>query len=329
MAESHCPVCFSQLQDYREEFETDRRTVVCPRCGEFSYSEEAEDELRDEREGRGEAERLGPPGSRARANASSWMRMHEGALIRTSDIPTLIGIPTPAVSERATRLLMAAEDATETIGEEVNVNTPELHARAWALNSEEIRGLTSLLEEQGLVARGQETLGEWGYLPLRITARGWRRLDEIHEVETPSEQGFVAMWFDDSMMSTYTGAIAPAIEAAGYRPHRFDLREFEGRIDDEIVAQIRRSRFLVAEFAGHRGGVYYEAGFAHGLGLPVFFTCRTDAIDGLHFDVRQYNTIVWETHEELARKLRFRIERVIGRGPLADQESSGDEEPSA
>ena len=45
------------------------------------------------------------------------------------------------------------------------------------------------------------------------------------------------------------------------------------KIDDEIIGEIRRSRFLVADFThgdkGARGSVYYEAGFAYGLGLPV------------------------------------------------------------
>ena len=36
----------------------------------------------------------------------------------------------------------------------------------------------------------------------------------------------------------------------------------------------------------------------------------------LHFDIRQYNCIDWETPDELARRLKVRIEAVIGDGPL-------------
>ena len=35
---------------------------------------------------------------------------------------------------------------------------------------------------------------------------------------------------------------------------------------DRIIAQIRASKFVVADFTRNRGGVYYEAGFALGLG---------------------------------------------------------------
>ena len=65
------------------------------------------------------------------------------------------------------------------------------------------------------------------------------------------------------------------IEDAGYEAVRIDEKEHTNKIDDEIIAEIRRSRFVVADFTqgkdGARGGVYYEAGFAHGLGIEVIF----------------------------------------------------------
>ena len=64
---------------------------------------------------------------------------------------------------------------------------------------------------------------------------------------------------------------------------------------------------------GARGGVYYEAGFAYGLGLDVIYSCRKDMVDQLHFDTRQYYHIVWETPEELRDSLAQRIEALIGR----------------
>jgi hypothetical protein len=62
--------------------------------------------------------------------------------------------------------------------------------------------------------------------------------------------------------------------------------------------------------------VYYEAGFAAGLGLPVILTYRKDEMDKLHFDIRQYNCVDWHTPDEVARRLPVRIEAVIGDGAL-------------
>ncbi|MHB1951567.1 MAG: hypothetical protein ACYCQK_08840 [Acidiferrobacteraceae bacterium] len=105
---------------------------------------------------------------------------------------------------------------------------------------------------------------------------------------------------------------------------RIDQHPHNNRIDDEIIAKIRQSRFLVADFThgenGDRGGVYFEARFALGLGLQVIHTCRQDMIDGnkIHFDSRQYNFVVWKD-DALANfrtALQNRIEATIGRGRI-------------
>ena len=101
---------------------------------------------------------------------------------------------------------------------------------------------------------------------------------------------------------------------------RIDRKPDVDKIDDEIIAEIRRSRFLVADFThgdkGARGGVYYEAGFAYGLGKPVIYTCRADMVDYLHFDTRQYAHILWETPEELREGLKNKIVARIGEGTV-------------
>ena len=121
------------------------------------------------------------------------------------------------------------------------------------------------------------------------------------------------------MDDAWGNGFEPAIRNVGYEPIRIDKREHIEKIDDEIIAEIRRSRFVVADFThgdkGARGGVYYEAGFAHGLGIPVIFTCQEDSFNAVHFDVRQYNHIVWPGLEELKKNLSIRIAAVIGDGP--------------
>ena len=129
------------------------------------------------------------------------------------------------------------------------------------------------------------------------------------------------MWFDDSMEEVYDGGIKPAIEAAGYVPVRIKDTEFLGDVTDEIVAHIRQSRFVVADFTtskecGARGGVYYEAGFVQGLGIDVIHTVRQDCMADVHFDTSHINHLTWETPEDLRANLQLRIERALGRGPV-------------
>ena len=118
------------------------------------------------------------------------------------------------------------------------------------------------------------------------------------------------------MRDVWEHGFDPAIREAGYEPVRIDQKEHVNKIDDEIISEIRRSRFVVADFthghSGARGGVYYEAGFAHGLNIPVIFSCREDVLQRVHFDTRQYNHLVWKTAQELRSKLVNRIAAVIG-----------------
>ncbi len=83
-------------------------------------------------------------------------------------------------------------------------------------------------------------------------------------------------------------------------------------IDDKIIANIRSSKFLIADFSGQRNSVYYEAGFAQGLGIPVIWCVREKDAKNLSFDTRQYNCIIWEDEEHLEDKLTDRIRALFG-----------------
>ena len=58
----------------------------------------------------------------------------------------------------------------------------------------------------------------------------------------------VAMWFDPSLNDAWEKGTKLGIEDAGYEAIRIDNQEHVNKIDDEIVAEIRRSRFVVADF---------------------------------------------------------------------------------
>ena len=152
-----------------------------------------------------------------------------------------------------------------------------------------------------------------------LTVEGHSRLVKLEKTRAASSEAFIAMWFDDSMNDALEKGFKPAISDAGYKPVRIDQREHPNKIDDEIIAGIRKARFVVADFThgdkGERGGVYYEAGFAHGLDIPVYFTCREGSLEKIHFDTRQYNHIEWAKPEDLREALKNRITAHIGYGP--------------
>jgi hypothetical protein len=171
---------------------------------------------------------------------------------------------------------------------------------------EDKAGMLGDLQEIGYikiigVAAGGQSLPN----AIRIAPRGWQQIEKWRgrDLLAQSKQAFIAMWFSSEMNPVYKEGIEPAVKGAGYEPRRIDFVEHNNDICDEIVAEIRKSRFVVADFtaglckkcpdcgesetcrakARQRGGVYFEAGFALGLGIPVIWTVRKDQMEQVHF----------------------------------------------
>lgn len=295
-----CTVCNSPME-YTALAQGAKYGVRCPRCGDYTITNMALAMTRQ-----------ASLTSRQRANCSGWLRQNQPFDITSTNWEALTRTRTPSFHERADMLLVGLARKTEFAGQDLPLADDWISC-SWCLNSLELDEVLAFLREtQRLVQIDMSP-------SFKIAPAGWAHLEAMRTKGADSQQGFVAMWFDDAMKPVYDNAIARAIEDAGFKAHRVDQREHNDRIDDEIIAQIRSSRFVVADFTGHRGGVYYEAGFAKGLGLEVFWTCRKDDIDKLHFDIRQYNCIDWtpDKLEDFRKRLANRIESVLGRGRTA------------
>jgi hypothetical protein len=228
-----------------------------------------------------------------------------------------------SVTARLTTALLFLGNNIKNLGDyivlddESDRDTLRCLAETESKNIREVGELFQMLHNTGFAEWGIEPAG--GFY-VRPTALGWQELDKLERTRTDSSQAFVAMWFHDSTNDAYFKGIAPALGATGYKPIRIDKKEHNNKIDDEIIAEIRRSRFLIADFICEsknvRGGVYYEAGFAQGLGIPVIWTCKDTALDDLHIDTRQYAHIVWRDPSDLYLQLKNRIGATIGDGPL-------------
>ena len=145
------------------------------------------------------------------------------------------------------------------------------------------------------------------------------------------------MWFIDEMKEIHEKYIRPAAEEAGdYKAEPINEKDYNGDVNDAIIGEIRSSKFIIADFTGNRGGVYYEAGFAYGLNIPVIYTCREDwfnqfvkqsikikdskgnekdeeldILSQIHFDVNHRNFIVWKNGKDLYEQLLKKIKATI------------------
>jgi hypothetical protein len=191
----------------------------------------------------------------------------------------------------------------------IDFTEQRFEASAYFDNLDDLCQLASYLEKRGLV----RSVTAEGCV---VTIEGQIFAESLLTKPKISKNCFVAMWFDERMAQSFEKGFSLGIMQAGYTPIRIDGVHHNNKIDDEIIAHIRSSAFIVADFTGQRGGVYFEAGFAMGLGLPIVWTCHKDEVTELHFDVRQYNCLTWNDPEKLARDLKNRIEATIGHGPV-------------
>jgi hypothetical protein len=104
---------------------------------------------------------------------------------------------------------------------------------------------------------------------------------------------------------------------AGYKPIWMKDVLTNEDINYRMVVEIRKAQFLIADFTGLKAGVYFEAGFALGLGRNVFWTTKADGLGKIHFDTNHYQHVVWTTYSDLKLKLSEKIVALLGYGPEA------------
>lgn len=314
-----CPVCTNGNAKVKSHPTRDASVVDCPQCGQFTISGSAVVNLRNEDDSK-------------RWKISAWVSEFALPMVTSTDVDLALASAVPSLQHRADRMLrwIAAEFppgnhfSFEQLGQvnhrEISSDDLVFNGRVlvcsrlvsigWNRSTKELGYMVNdvLCRELGFLA--SQSSGQYHVSPKGLLYLEGRR-------ESVSSIGFCAMWFNPEVLALWGNVIEPAILAAGYEPLRIDEKPHNGKIDDEIMASIRASRFVVSDFTGNRGGVYYEAGFAHGLGLPVIFMCREDALKDMHFDIRQYNCILWnpEKLEDAKAQLKNRILATLGQGP--------------
>lgn len=311
-----CPICHISSDI---ENGVDLYSIHCPKCGFYQISGTA-------------YSTFGSFTAKQQANISGWIREHQSFLFSSDDKDKLSRLNTPSIGEKAKKLMINLSHNYPIAGQRFSYpnfilsNINEILASSddnkkqrvfkfleylgvsWAISEDELYFIFKkyLIEEMAFLSDGPINI---------ITPKGWAYLDSLKYKNVDSQIAFIAMWFDDSM-DDLKASIKKSIFNSGYKPEIVNEVEHINKIDDEIVALIRQSKFIVADYTGQRGGVYFESGFALGLGLPIVWTCRKDDLVNLHFDTNHYNFLTWEEDKlpEFEEKLKNRILAVIGKG---------------
>jgi nucleoside 2-deoxyribosyltransferase len=312
-----CPICLDEA-DSTSLMPVTLTEIECDRCGRFRIGHDTANWWRHDRERRDGS--LRPEEQALLPYLSAHTRQSsELVTIRSNNWQEFARLHTRTpVSRKRQRLLELIAQRSLAPGEWVTLDsrlvTPLLDAR----DDQEFEFLVADLRDRGYIQRraipvpgsedgyGQESLKQYA-----LTVLAWEMLEPTAGVGVPGTC-FVAMSFDPELNPAFDDGIRPAVEVdCGLRVLRVDREEHNDNITDRILAGIRSAQFVIADFTLQRQGVYFEAGFALGLGRTVIWICRADDFARVHFDTRQYNHIVWTDAPDLRRKLADRIKATV------------------
>jgi len=327
---SKCPVCNFETKTFGND-DSSNFIIDCYRCGKFILTDEALHDfssfIRTEQQ---------------KSHLSSWLRENQRVHLFRKDLQRLSELITPKVEEKAEkllnfltrsypnpgtvipnidiqlRLLFSNIDQSNLI-ESTKISADKIefvlsaYAHSWCTNFREFSYV--LLEYLWKHKKVFE-----GALPQKITPIGWEYIYSFRQRNIESQIAFIAMKFDDGLKIFSEKYVESAILDAGYKPIRIDKYEHNNLIDDEIISNIKKSKFIVADFTFNNYGVYYEAGYARGMNIPVISLCEEkqfhDKNNKVHFDTNHYSFILYEKEKgsELRKSLKLRIEATIGKG---------------
>ena len=135
----------------------------------------------------------------------------------------------------------------------------------------------------------------------------------------PNDQGdferdlvFVAMSFVGQEMDDVYSAIKDECIKLGLRPKRVDENVGSGFIIQEIKDLIERAEFIIFDLTGERPNVYYELGYAHGVGNEAHdILLLAKEGEKLHFDVAPLRVHFYRTTEHLRKIVNTSLREMI------------------
>jgi len=85
-----------------------------------------------------------------------------------------------------------------------------------------------------------------------------------------------------------------------------------GIILKDIVEMIEKAEFIICDLSNERPNVYYELGYAHGVGNQsdrIFLTASADTV--LHFDIAPLRVHFYSDATELRRLMRTHFKQMV------------------
>ncbi len=293
-----CKICNSEAEIYPRV--ADREDILCPYCGKYSIigGFDINSCFKDKTNF---------------YKLSSWIKEQNDEFNRTpmidfSKFEQILNIRDKKIKEKFDLMMhyISSLHKYETLNEMILV-------KCWLKNTDELSILLEKARNEDFI-EGSFTkyIGEYVYpLIKNLTFKGIEYIEQLEEPNKNSKNIFVAFNFSSDMINIFENYVKPSVEELGftYTIVNQETTAPDQKITDEIIAKIKSSRMIIADFTNNSTNVYFEAGFAMGMKIPVIWTCKKG--HDFSFDTGQFPHIMWEDGEDLRKQLINRIQVII------------------
>ncbi|WP_410511153.1 hypothetical protein PaeBR_13660 [Paenibacillus sp. BR2-3] len=223
----------------------------------------------------------------------------EKVALSSEDIEPLTNSPRIPVTleEKGNRLLQYLYRHSERAGEPVVISLSSSYNLTYSPNLQElVYIIDKLRNEQSIIREG---------MTFKLTEKGWS--------EAAARAGgrklkpcFVLISDNNHESMEWSERVLPKIEQCGYLPRL--LNHSRTRYYEKYSLElISGSKIIIADLSDPSPAVYFTAGYALGLNIPVIWTVNGSVADQLVLPSNDIRPIVWDNTEELAALLQQRL----------------------
>lgn len=197
------------------------------------------------------------------------------------------------------------------LDERISQLCKDVLTECWIKDYKELGQLFNKAIERNLILGEVELSGACVFSEL--TFDGIEYIESLENINQNSKNIFAAFNFEDNLQDVFNTHLKTAIESEGfnYVVVNQDNVDHNKSINDEIIVKLKSSRIVIADFTNHRNSVYFEAGYAMGMNIPIIWTCQEGHEDDMSFDTRQFPHIIWKDKDDLVKQVIDRIKVIL------------------
>lgn len=302
MEDVKCKICSSDAKSYGYSIKEDKEVIDCSYCGKYFLMHSFETDI-----------------YRDKSNfykVSSWIREQNDEFsinpkISREVFEDKLNMRDKKIKEKFDLMMIYLSK----VKRENFTNNYNLKIKSWIKDDKEFFIIYQKAIDHSLINGNckKSIDGGGSYTFNELTFDGLQYIEELEEPNKNLKNIFVAFNFENELQEVFNVHLNKAITEDGFNYVVVDQNNVEHNksINDEIIVKLKSSRIVIADFTNHRNSVYFEAGFAMGMNIPIIWTCQEGHDKEMSFDTRQFPHIIWKDKDDLVKQVIDRIKVIL------------------